>query len=635
MKWGAWLKLLPGLLVLLGAFCARPADAGAIHFQTAEIAVAPAARYPVPTPDLAQAEVPTDWVVAPLPHIVRRSGHHGDKSLISTWYRFRYPAGPSADAVFFYAPRWQVTGMMAIYADRHLVYAPRSGPQWMAFNTPIWVKLADAGAPAPTEILVHITSVKADGGGLSTVWIGDERAIGVRHAVRYGLQVSLTALISFGDAIVACAAIGLWVWWRKDPALLLLASAALFNIVWEIQFRTGEAALFLPEPWFGWMTICALEWWICSAYLFALRIIGLRSPWPPVGIFAFAAAFTLLTLPVSPSGVQLVSANLSPLLDEITLLGVAVMTVSLWVAFFRKRSHEGLVVCIYNTVWPLAGYHDLMLQDYKISIETICLAPLMFSLILVAMIHIMLRRYSLALSEADSYAQRLQTRIREREIELEASHARLREIARRETVASERQRLMRDMHDGMGSSLMVALAAVERGGLTDLDVAQMLRDCVDDLKLTIDSLETVETDLPLVLATLRYRLGPRFEQAGIQLNWRVAPTPPLDWLDPERALHLLRIVQEMFTNIVKHAGASQVMVETLATETSVILVVEDNGVGFDSEKPLKPGRRGLGNLRQRAAAISSEVRWTSAPGQTRFELRLPITIAAAGPTLQE
>ncbi len=622
MRAGVWPVLLACALLTLGWSPALAAAASATHFRSAEISVSPAARYADPPAALAQTAIPTNWRQAALPHIVARSSG-GGRALISTWYRFRYNVPRSGEAVFLYAPRWQVTGELAIYADGRLVYAPRSGPQWMCFNLPIWVKLADPGAPAPSEILINIISQKSSGGGISTVWIGDESTIGPRHALRYWLQIELTTLVRFGDLIIGCAALGLWIWWRRDPAFLLLAAAAAFNFLWESEFHIGEAPLFFSEPWFGWMTICALEWWICSAYLFALRIIGLQSRWLPIAIFAFTTIFTLSTLPVSTPGLSLVSADLSPLLDLITLAGVAVMTVSLWIVYFRHPSHEGLVVCLYNTAWPIAGYHDVMMQDYKISIEGICLAPLMFGLVLLAMIYIMMRRYVLALREADSYTQRLETRVHEREAELEISHARLREIARQETVAMERQRLMRDMHDGIGSSLMVALAAVERGRLNDVDVAQTLRECVDDLKLTIDSLETVDTDLPLVLATLRYRLGPRFEHAGITLVWRVAETPPLAWLDSEHALHVLRMVQEMFTNIVKHASASQVIVATAVAQSAVVLVVEDNGVGFDAGATPKPGRRGLANLSQRAAAIGASITWTSSPGATRIELSLP------------
>jgi signal transduction histidine kinase len=56
----------------------------------------------------------------------------------------------------------------------------------------------------------------------------------------------------------------------------------------------------------------------------------------------------------------------------------------------------------------------------------------------------------------------------------------------------------------------------------------------------------------------------------------------------------------------------------------VVLEVEDNGVGFDADKPPPAGHRGLVNLRQRATAIGAVVALNSTPGATRLELRLPL-----------
>jgi signal transduction histidine kinase len=58
--------------------------------------------------------------------------------------------------------------------------------------------------------------------------------------------------------------------------------------------------------------------------------------------------------------------------------------------------------------------------------------------------------------------------------------------------ADERQRLMRDMHDGLGSHLMSTLALMKRGALEQSELESLLADCIDELKLTIDSLEPVE-----------------------------------------------------------------------------------------------------------------------------------------------
>ncbi|WP_275431263.1 hypothetical protein, partial [Klebsiella pneumoniae] len=78
---------------------------------------------------------------------------------------------------------------------------------------------------------------------------------------------------------------------------------------------------------------------------------------------------------------------------------------------------------------------------------------------------------------------------------------------------------MQDMHDGLGSSLVSTLRMVEHGHIDEADIAQLLKGCIDDLKLTIDSMEPVETDLLLLLGTLRFRLQPRLEATGIRLRW--------------------------------------------------------------------------------------------------------------------
>jgi signal transduction histidine kinase len=185
--------------------------------------------------------------------------------------------------------------------------------------------------------------------------------------------------------------------------------------------------------------------------------------------------------------------------------------------------------------------------------------------------------------------------------------------------------LTQDMHDGMGSSLVTALLAVERGNADAGMVADVLKHCIDDLKLTIDSMEPIQADLLLLLANLRYRLGPRLESAGIRLRWEVADVPMMEWIDPRNSLHILRILQEAFTNIVKHAAASEIRVATAVEGESVVVIIDDNGRGFSMTAGMEKEGKGLRNQRRRATSIGAEV--TVAPGDhggTRLVLRLPV-----------
>lgn len=208
--------------------------------------------------------------------------------------------------------------------------------------------------------------------------------------------------------------------------------------------------------------------------------------------------------------------------------------------------------------------------------------------------------------------------------ELADSHAQLRQIEHRQTLEQERQRLMQDMHDGLGSTLISALRVVEHGKMEASEVAQVLKGCIDDLKLAIDSMEPVDDNLLLLLATLRFRLGPRLESTGIKLLWQVENIPALDWLDPKNGLHILRILQEAFTNIIKHTQASEVRVATAVEGDYVVVTIADNGQGFVVEEGLAAGGKGLSSQQRRAAAIGAEIKLESNAEGTAVKLRLPI-----------
>ena len=268
--------------------------------------------------------------------------------------------------------------------------------------------------------------------------------------------------------------------------------------------------------------------------------------------------------------------------------------------------------------------YDWMLQTNRIDIEGIYLGPYTNLVAFLLFLSIMFRRYVGALDGIKQVNASLAERLRAREAELRESHRIQRDIAHRQTLADERQRMMQDMHDGMGSSLRTALLAIEKGQLDANDVADVIRGCLDDLKLAIDTMEPLQADLLLLLATLRYRLGPRLEAAGIALRWEVQSVPELDWLDPRNALHILRIVQEALTNIIKHTQASVIRVATRVDGANVVISVIDNGHGFDTAQGLGGCGKGMSNQQRRADSIGAQIDWQSTPQGTCMTVRLPI-----------
>lgn len=220
----------------------------------------------------------------------------------------------------------------------------------------------------------------------------------------------------------------------------------------------------------------------------------------------------------------------------------------------------------------------------------------------------------------------LAQRIAQRERELSAAFERLQAAERQRAIEEERRRLMRDMHDGLGSQLVQTLNLV-RNPNAQLDreaLAGMLRQALDELRLTLDSFEPMEGDLPAILGTLRRRLGPALEGVGIELRWEVQDVPPLAVLDSRGVLHLFRCLQEIFANVVKHAKARRIVVSTWQRDDQVILAIEDDGVGLPPAQERPSEGRGLRNVLTRAAKLGATVRFYDAHPGTGIEFAFPL-----------
>jgi len=243
---------------------------------------------------------------------------------------------------------------------------------------------------------------------------------------------------------------------------------------------------------------------------------------------------------------------------------------------------------------------------------------------------LLVKRFVATLSGYEALNADLARRVAEREAALQSSFEQMRQLDQQRATAEERQRLMRDMHDGIGSHLMSTLALARMGSLSNKDMTEVLADCIDELKLTIDSLEPVESDLLVVLGNLRYRLEPRLNAAGISLEWAVKDLPPLAYLDPENIRSVLRIVQEAFTNTLKHASAKRITISTGIDYASnrVLVRIMDDGVGVGNlAEDQKYCGRGIDNMKRRATKLGGAIEFTAMKGSgTCVNLYLPITL---------
>jgi len=545
-----------------------------------------------------------------------------ERRLEVDWFRVDYPVPAGATGpLALYLPRAVGAALQVIRHDGrqwHMLWdgSDRWREQW---NRPLLVDLGTAPAAGGTVVLA-VGLVHYAGGELrlSRIRVGPREPLASLAGWREVLQQVAPQVGSLTFVSLGFFALIFWLGRRHEQAYLLFFLSSLVwllrNLHYHVTMPTGSAAYI----WFWWMTNASLSWLMVLVYLFALRFDTRRSLRLERALVGFVLLMSVAAMPLAWSPVQtLVQQHL---INAVVALGVmGWLTVLAW----RGGSREFRVITASLWVTEVFGVHDLLLVSGQVSQESIYLLPFATLVLFLAFLYAVQTRYALAIRQVEHANEQLEQRLAEREAELQVNHERLRGVEREQALLLERQRLMRDMHDGLGSTLMSSLVLVEQGRLDSAEVAVLLRECVDDLRLVIDSLEPIGQDLVTLLASLRHRLGRRLELAGLVMQWEVQDLPPLEWLQPPDALQVLRIVQEVLTNVLKHASATGVRLATRLEGQHVTVLIEDNGVGFD---PAQVARgRGLRHLSQRAQRLGGQITLDSRPGNgTRMRLELPL-----------
>ena len=205
---------------------------------------------------------------------------------------------------------------------------------------------------------------------------------------------------------------------------------------------------------------------------------------------------------------------------------------------------------------------------------------------------------------------------------------------------TERKRLARELHDGVGQilsgvkfrleSLPGEIALDGKASAKILKVGGVLNRAIAEIRRVSQNLmpsELVDLGLEPALRTLCREFK---ERAGIKVTLRVEHCPAA--IAPELALALFRIAQEALNNIEKHSKATTVNVDLSRKGSEIVLGVGDNGIGFvPGTKRILTGRGiGLGNMRTRAESVGGAIAVHSAPGAgTRLSVRVPFWPARA------
>lgn len=192
----------------------------------------------------------------------------------------------------------------------------------------------------------------------------------------------------------------------------------------------------------------------------------------------------------------------------------------------------------------------------------------------------------------------------------------------------ERQRLSRELHDGIGQGIIgvrLRLAALEK------DVPEKIRESFRSVIQINDSL------IDEVRATSNALMPPALAEFGLMaairsighnitdtygINTCVDGEFPAGLFGRKPVLYIFRIVQEAMNNAAKHSGAGELKVNIVVASELLTIIISDNGKGFDTE--IACTGHGLTNMKERVSLLKGNICIDSSPSGTKVTIGIPV-----------
>lgn len=450
--------------------------------------------------------------------------------------------------------------------------------------------------------------------GLSRIEIGPFTPIAAQHKrATDWLLYPIIVVVTLCSLLVVAAL----VYHRLTPSKQALGFAAI-NAVWSC----GTLLWLMREPpipyalWYVCVDMSYAVWVLFSARL-TMQLTDTLAPWV-VRLQLWTFIVYLIANICAGIGVAI------PLKQITMVWALLVYTFLIARVFFhtvREPTETRTIICFTIAPMFLVGAADswsIWLSQDPLGYQTYFFSPIASFMMLLSLGLLMMRQFQQAMRNDKHYQHSLEQEVQRQRLELAVHYRHEQAEAQKAAVQAERQRIVRDMHDGLGSQLVGMLAAVRSDGIDPNHLENEIAQAMEHLRATMDNLSSTEEDLSTVLAQFRFHHEPRLLRAGLHLRWRVKTLPATPW-PPSAIWEMQQILREAFANILKHAQAREITVTASCQDGVCSIHIRDDGQGFDLDQQRQG--RGLRHLQERAHHLGLQVRISSAPGQgTRVEL---------------
>jgi signal transduction histidine kinase len=496
-----------------------------------------------------------------------------------------------------FVPRVGNRGSIKLDGETVLVLGKQGTSLSDTAKRPYLILLPRARSSGDRRLTVEVEVDPGRWGGLSSFEYGSVKSVTPQyqsHLLWRNMGSTIVATISL---VAGLAVLGLW--WRTRDRLFL--AFAIASIAWAL--RVGDRSLesvWLPWPAWGILTNFAWTVYVAALSWFVLQLIGKERVARYLILFVIASAFVTISYGAM-GNLWIWSTWLAVMLGLTTI-------VTLWVLVcaWRKPDRILWMIVLGGVITLATSLHDFLGVRLADSASgRFSVTPYSTLLFIFLMGWIVVERFAKSIDAERQMVSNLQNKLDEREHELKSLFEQREQQVKASAAHAERERLVRDVHDGLGGHLVGLVGAANDANVSQKTLIKLARDALAEFRASLHTIASEEPDLQTALANFRYAIQTRLETAGIAVEWNVGDLRTVDQLDRSEIFQIQKIVTEAVTNVMKHASCTRLRIEAQALgPRSFWVAVSDDGVGFD---PTDVVSRGLDHMRKRAESVNGRL----------------------------
>lgn len=481
---------------------------------------------------------------------------------LTGWYRIPLPDERPETAQAIYLQR--ISTNARVFLNQQYVGSGGSFDEPISRNMhrPLFFRLPESAWLPDSNYAYIQLRVYPNYAHLGALRIGSEAAMRPTFERQFFIQNTLSQIVFTISLLCGLIALLLWAVAERRPANLYFALTTLCWSIYCLNLFIRDIPI-AAESWWALIHV-NLEWACVWMLLFCHRLLDVKRPWLEWSVVGFAIVATIVY-----ATVELVDINYVARRFHLGSLLIA-LYIACWLSYRFLRRNEGaagiVAVCLIGIV--LLGTNDLVRQtvpinspDWQTPFYLLQFgAPAMF----VILVSYLIWRYVSALRAEQSAIELLGT-------------------ARQE----ERERIFQDLHDDLGAKL---LSLVHRA--PDSELRQLARQAMGDLRELVSGAGQTPESLGDVVLRLSLEAEDRCEEAGLNAKVTLGAMNEVS-VSSEFTHHVARILRELLSNTIRHAGARHVVIQMQQKNNALELVYRDDGTGFGEDSSQGLGIPGI------------------------------------------